>query len=215
MKSKSQPVIKSKSQLERQKKQYQRLVTLVDCIYGFVLVILVTNLPIPSGEEWTNGTLVEFLTSQGGDFFPVIVALVLLTSYWIQNNNLLGNLVRTDTIHTSISLLQIFFVFLYLYAVILGTEPNFEGKPGVFALQSLTGALIGIAGVISWLYAQKNRRLLSDELSEAEIRGMKHQLLGEPITALITFPCAFLGGIAWEISWFSYPLVIRILQRFI
>ena len=208
--------MKSNSQLERQKKQYERLATLVDCIYGFVLVILVTNLPIPSEEEWGNGgTLVEFLTSQGGDFFPVIIALVLLTSYWIQNNNLFGNLVRTDNIHTSISLLQILFVFLYLYAVILGTEPNFEGRPGVFALQSLTAALIGIAGVISWFYAQQNRRLLSDELSEAEIRGMKLQLLGEPITALITFPCAFLGGIAWELSWFSYPLVIRLLQRFI
>ncbi len=188
---------------------------MVDCIYGFVLVILVTNLPIPSEEEWSNGTLVEFLTSQGGDFFPVIIALVLLTSYWIQNNNLFGNLVRTDGIHTSISLLQILFVFLYLYAVILGTEPNFEGRPGVFALQSLTAALIGIAGVISWFYAQQNRRLLSDELSEAEIREMKRNLLGEPITALITFPCAFLGGIVWEISWFSYPLVIRLLQRFL
>ena len=207
--------MKSQSKLERQKKQYDRLVTLVDSIYALVLVILVTNLPIPSEEEWTDGTLVEFLTSQGGDFFPVIIALVLLTSYWIQNNNLFGNLVRTDAIHSSISLLQILFVFSYLYAVILGTEPNFEGRPGVFALQSLTAALIGIAGVISWFYAQQNRRLLSDELTEAEIREMKRNLLGEPITALITFPCAFLGGIAWEISWFSYPLVIRLLQRFI
>ncbi len=206
--------MKSQSKLERQKKQYDRLVTLVDSIYALVLVILVTNLPIPSEEEWTDGTLVEFLTSQGGDFFPVIIALVLLTSYWIQNNNLFGNLVRTDAIHSSISLLQILFVFSYLYAVILGTEPNFEGRPGVFALQSLTAALIGIAGVISWFYAQQNRRLLSDELTEAEIREMKRNLLGEPITALITFPCAFLGGIAWEISWFSYPLVIRLLQRF-
>ncbi len=207
--------MKSQSQLERQKKQYERLATLVDSIYALVLVILVTNLPIPDEKEWTNGTLVEFLTSQRENFFPVIIALVLLTSYWMQNNNLFGNLVRTDVIHSSISLLQILFVFSYLYAVILGTEPNFEGRPGVLALQSLTAALIGIAGVISWFYAQQNRRLLSDQLTEAEIRKMKSNLLGEPITALITFPCAFLGGIAWEISWFSYPLVIRLLQRFL
>ena len=207
--------MKSQSQLERQKKQYERLATLVDSIYALVLVILVTNLPIPDEKEWTNGTLVEFLTSQKENFFPVIIALVLLTTYWMQNNNLFGNLVRTDVIHSSISLLQILFVFSYLYAVILGTEPNFEGRPGVLALQSLTAALIGIAGVISWFYAQQNRRLLSDQLTEAEIRKMKGNLLGEPITALITFPCAFLGGIAWEISWFSYPLVIRLLQRFL
>ena len=207
--------MKSQSQLERQKKQYERLATLVDSIYALVLVILVTNLPIPDEKEWSNGTLVEFLTSQKENFFPVIIALVLLTTYWMQNNNLFGNLVRTDVIHSSISLLHILFVFSYLYAVILGTEPNFEGRPGVLALQSITAALIGIAGVISWFYAQQNRRLLSDQLTEAEIRKMKGNLLGEPITALITFPCAFLGGIAWEISWFSYPLVIRLLQRFL
>ena len=207
--------MKNQSQLERQKKQYERLATLVDSIYALVLVILVTNLPIPSEEELVNGTLIEFLTSQGRDFFPVIIALVLLTSYWMQNNNLFGNLVRTDTIHSSISLLQILFVFAYLYAVILGTEPNFEGRPGVLALQSFTAALIGITGGMSWFYAQQKRRLLSDELTDAEIREMKRNLLGEPITALITFPCAFLGGIVWEISWFSYPLVIKLLQRFI
>ncbi|MDJ0682871.1 MAG: TMEM175 family protein [Xenococcaceae cyanobacterium MO_167.B52] len=206
--------MKSQSKIERQKKQYDRLSTLVDSIYALVLVILVTNLPFPSEEEWTEGTLVEFLTSQRGDFFPVIIALVLLSSYWIQNNNLFGNLVRTDAIHSSLSLLQILFVFSYLYAVILGTEPKFEDRPGVLALQSLTAACIGITGVISWFYAQQNRRLLSDELTAPEIREMKRNLLGEPITALITFPCAFLGGIAWEIAWFSYPLVIRLLQRF-
>ena len=207
--------MKSKGKLEIQKNQYSRLSTLIDCIYALVLVIIVTQLPLPSEEQWAGGTLIEFITSQGNDLFPVIIALVLLTTYWIQNNSLFGNLVRTDNIHTSLSLLQIFFVFSYLYAVSLATEENFEGQSGVMALQSITAALIGIAGSMSWFYAQQNRRLLSNELSQPEIREMQISLLGEPITALITLPCAFLGGIAWEISWFSYPLVVRLLQRLI
>ena len=205
--------MKSKGKLEIQKNQYSRLATLIDCIYALVLVIIVTQLPLPSEEQWAGGTLVEFMTSQGNDLFPVIIALVLLTTYWVQNNSLFGNLVRTDNIHTSLSLLQIFFVFSYLYAVSLGTEESFEGQSGVMALQSITAALIGIAGSMSWLYAQQNRRLLSDELSQLEIREMQISFLGEPITALITLPCAFLGGIAWELSWFSYPLVVRLLHR--
>ncbi len=207
--------MKSKAKLEIQKNQYSRLATLIDCIYALVLVIIVTQLPVPSEEEWAGGTLIEFLTSQGNDLFPVIIALVLLITYWIQNNSLFGNLVRTDNIHTSLSLLQIFFVFSYLYAVSLGTEENFEGQSSVLAFQSITAALIGIAGAMSWFYAQQNQRLLSDELTHLEIREMQISLLGEPITALITLPCAFLGGIAWEISWFSYPLVVRLLRRLI
>ena len=206
---------KSKAKLEIEKNQYSRLATLIDCIYAVVLVIVVTQLPLPSEEEWTGGNLIEFLTSQGNDLFPMIIALVLLTTYWIQNNSLFGNLVRTDNIHTSLSLLQIFFVFSYLYAVSLGTDTSFEGKPGILALQSITAALIGIAATMSWFYAQQNRRLLSDELTPLETREMQISLLGEPITALITLPFAFMGGIAWEISWFSYPLVVRLLRRFI
>ena len=206
---------KSKAKLEIEKSQYSRLATLIDCIYAVVLVIVVTQLPLPAEEEWTGGNLIEFLTSQGNDLFPMIIALVLLTTYWIQNNSLFGNLVRTDNIHTSLSLLQIFFVFCYLYAVSLGTDTSFEGKPGILALQSITAALIGIAATMSWFYAQQNRRLLSDELTPLEAREMQISLLGEPITALITLPCAFMGGIAWEISWFSYPLVVRLLRRLI
>ena len=207
--------MKSQSKLMRQEKQYERLATLIDCIYALVLVTLVTYLPLPSEEEWAGGNLTEFLTSQREDFFPVIIALVLLTIYWIQNNNLFDNLIRTDAIHTSILLLQILFVFSYLYTVFLGTEPDFEGEPIVLALQSFTASLIGIAGIISWLYAQQNHRLLSEKLTAPEIREKKLNLLAEPITALVTFPFAFLGGIFWEISWLSYPLIIRLLQRFI
>ena len=205
--------MKSKSKLIRQKKQYDRLATLVDSIYALVLVILVTYLPIPSEEDWAGGNLTDFLNSQKEHIFPVIIALILLTTYWIQNNNLVGNLIRTDAIHSSISLLQILFVFLYLYVVILGTVPDFEGTPTVLALQSLTASFIGITGVTSWLYAQHNHRLLSEEITGAEIKEMKLNLLSEPITALISLPFAFLGGFMWEISWLSYPLVIKLLQR--
>ena len=207
--------MKSQSKLMRQEKQYERLATLIDCIYALVLVTLVTYLPLPSEEEWVGKNLNEFLTSQREDFFPVIIALVLLTIYWIQNNNLFGNLIRTDGIHTSILLLQILLVFLYLYTVILGTESDFEGEPIVLALQSFTASLIGIAGIVSWLYAQQNHRLLSEKLTDPEIREKKLNLLAEPITALVTLPFAFLGVIFWEISWLSYPLIIRLLQRFI
>lgn len=206
--------MKSKSKLIRQKKQYDRLATLVDSIYALVLVILVTYLPIPSEEEWVGGNLTEFLNSQKEHIFPVIIALILLTTYWIQNNNLVGNLIRTDAIHSAISLLQILFVFLYLYTVILGTIPEFEGTPTILALQSITASFIGIAGVISWLYAQHNHRLLSEDITDAEIKEMRLNLLGEPITALVSLPFAFLGGFMWEVSWLSYPLVVRMLQRF-
>ena len=202
-----------KAKLERERKQLRRLETLVDSVYALVLVLIATQLPTPSEQQWAGGTINQFWASQGDDLIPVLIGLVLVTIYWLQNNTLFGNLVRTDTIHTSVSLVQIFFVLFYLYAVTLGTDPKLEENVDVLALQSITAALIGIAAVASWSYASKNRRLLSAEVTQQNARELQVNFLVEPITALITLPCAFLGMIVWQIAWLVYPLVALLLKR--
>jgi hypothetical protein len=42
---------------------------------------------------------------------------------------------------------------------------------------------------------------------------LRDRVMAEPITAIITLPCAFVGPIIWEISWFSYPLVVWLVRR--
>ncbi len=47
----------------------------------------------------------------------ILLAVVIVIVYWLQNNSLPGNLNKTDGIHTAISIFQLFFVLLYLYAI--------------------------------------------------------------------------------------------------
>ena len=81
------------------------------------------------------------------------------------------------------------------------------------AFKSIAAALVGLAGSWGWTYAIKNHRLLLPEVSEQYAYQLRDRILAEPITAILTIPMAFFGPIFWEISWFSYPLVVVLVRH--
>jgi hypothetical protein len=124
---------------------------------------------------------------------------------------LFGNLQSTDSRHSILSILQIFFLLTFLVSLREGIELG--PSTATRALESITAALVGIAGGWGWTYAIKNHRLLIPEVTEQYAYHLRDRILAEPITAIITLPCAFVGPIIWEISWLSYPLVIWLVRR--
>jgi hypothetical protein len=93
----------------------------------------------------------------------------------------------------------------------LGIEKG--GSAGTRAFESCAVLLMGIASSLGWSYAIKNRRLLSNEVTDKEARDLGNRIQAEPISALITIPFAFAHGILWEISWLSYIPVLFLLKR--
>jgi uncharacterized membrane protein len=203
--------IEDKAKLMRESRQLRRLEILMDVVYAIVIWRIFTILPRPDKGVWTWDTFGSFLSTNILDVLIVIIGLIIVTIYWLQNNALFGNLERTDNWHTAISILQIFFLLLFLYSIRLGVLLG----AGVAArlLESITAALVGIASVLGWSYAIKDRRLLAPEVSQEEARQLQERILVEPTTAIITIPCAFIGPILWEISWFLYPLLVALVKR--
>lgn len=196
---------------ERGVRQLKRLENLVDAVFALVIVLIVYDLETPSRMNFTSGTLQGFLTANGEAFSLSLIGLVLVVIYWLQNNALFGCLKLTDNRHTTVSLLQIFFLLLYLYAIGLGI--SFKGDSSLLALQSIAVALVGFAAGFGWWYAGKNHRLLTDNTTDQQVRQMLLNALAEPLTALITLPCALLGSVVWSVACLSYPLVVWILGR--
>ncbi len=132
------------------------------------------------------------------------LALLIVIIYWVQNNELFNYLDHTDVIHTGISLFQVFFLLLFLYAIRVGL--NFEGAPDARAFESSTAVLMGLFSYASWRYAM-NHGLLSDGISREKALQIRKRNFSEPATALITIPFAFIGPWLWELSWFLYPMI--------
>jgi len=131
--------------------------------------------------------------------------------FWLQNNLIFGNLQATDKFHTIISIIQLFFLLIFIKSLRIGVE--LEPSQITRTLESLSAAMVGVVSSWGWWYAIKNRRLLSPEVTDEYALELRDRILAEPLTALITLPFAFVNPSLWEISWWSYPLVVWLVKR--
>jgi uncharacterized membrane protein len=191
--------------------QLSRLERLTDVVYALVIWRAFALIPKPTTDEWSGEALGAFLTDNVAGFITVFIAIAVAIIYWLQNNTLFGNLERTDTRHTALSILQIFFLLLFLLSIKLGVELGGSLRSRVF--ESATAALVGITGGWAWSYAIKDRRLMLPEVTDSYARQLQDRILAEPITATLTILLAFVGPIIWEVGWLSYPLFVFLVRR--
>jgi uncharacterized membrane protein len=195
---------------ERYARQLHRLERLMDVVYAIVIWRIFILLPRPEAESFNWTDLFAFLFSNKIDLLMIVVGVTIVVIYWSQNNLLFGNLKRTDGRHTVLAIIQVFSLLLFLYAVRLGTF--FEGTEEARVFESLTASLVGITAAWGWYYAIK-KKLISDDISSVEARQVLDKILAEPICALLTIPCAFIGPLVWEIAWLSFIPVAQVIKR--
>ncbi|MDH3269614.1 MAG: TMEM175 family protein [Ignavibacteria bacterium] len=202
---------KTLAQKERDATQLRRLQTLMDVVFGVLLIRIFTLLPHPVRPETGAFDPLVIFTEGGENFIMFIVGFILITIYWIQNNKTTGNLVATDGKHTALSIAQLLFLLLYLYSVRLDMETNSD----VLALfmQSVSLALAGFAGVAAWVYATKHTEMVSEAVSPEEANDLKMSILAEPLAAVVTIPFAFIAPGIWNLSWLSVIVFGIFLKR--
>jgi hypothetical protein len=74
-------------------------------------------------------------------------------------------------------------------------------------LESFAALLLAVSAYLGWYYAYRKGDLVSDDVPASKSEALLKQNLAEPFTALLTMPFAFVGPIAWELSWFLYPFI--------
>jgi uncharacterized membrane protein len=208
---KNQDKPEDKAKLRRESQQLRRLARMVDVVYAIIIWRCFMLLPRPTAEQLSWEQFGAFLSANIGNFLLVVIGIAVAIIYWIQNNTLFGNLQSTDSRHTILSILQLFFLLVFLVSLRLGID--LWASTGTRTFESIAAAMVGIAGGWGWAYAIKNHRLLLPEVTEQYAYRLRDRILAEPITAAITVPFAFVGPISWEISWLSYPLVVWLMRR--
>jgi uncharacterized membrane protein len=202
---------KTQAQKERDATQLRRLQTLMDVVFGVLLIRVFTLLPHLTNPESGKVDPLVIFTEGGANFIMFVIGFVLITIYWIQNNKTTGNLVSTDGKHAMLSLLQLFFLLLYLYSVRLDMET--ESDVLALFMQSVSLALAGFAGVAAWVYATKHTEMVSEAVSPEEANDLKISILAEPLAAVVTIPFAFIGPGIWNLSWLSVIVFGIFLKR--
>ncbi len=190
--------------IEREKRQIRRLETLIDVVFGITLWRLFILLPRPADNpEW--GTLIEMLKDSGMQFLVVVIALVIVIIYWLQSHTLFKYLVKTDAVHSVLSVLQLFSLLLFLYAIAVGVVLKADESTRVF--ESVMACLLGVFSFAAWYYALNKGGLVTTELAQDEAKAITERIKAEPVTAVITIPFAYSMWM-WEASWLFYPVVV-------
>jgi uncharacterized membrane protein len=200
---------KTEAEKQRDERQLRRLQTLMDVIFGVLIIRIFTLLPQPG--EVLKGNRDPLTIFGEGQFVMFVIGIILVSIYWFQSNKTNGNLVATDGKHSFISILQMLFLLLYFYSV--GLDAATHSDVLALFMQSVTLALAGFAGVAAWVYASKHAELLSEAVSEEEVVVIRHSILTEPLAALFTIPFAFISPLWWNIAWLSVLFFGWVLKR--
>ena len=200
---------KTPAEIQRDERQLRRLQTLMDVVFGVLIIRLFMILPAP--EVVLEGGVDPLTIFGRGNFLMFIIGILLVSIYWFQSNKTNGNLVATDVKHSFLSILQMLFLLLYFYSISLDAAT--ESDALALFMQSVTLSLAGFTGVAAWVYVANHAELLSEAVSEKEANEITTNILSEPISAAITIPFAFVGPIAWNISWLSALLIGSFLKK--
>ena len=191
--------------------QLSRLERLADVIYALVLWRLFTLIPKPISAEGAWHTFSEYLAANGMTLIIVVIGVIFVIIYWLQSNTLLGNLEKSDSKHTILSIVQLFALLLFLMSLNLGVVLG--GSAFTRVLESATAALAGLSGAFAWRYGIKNRRLIQPDVTDFDAQKILDGVLAEPLTALMTIPFAFAGPWFWEASWLLLIPTNMVLKR--
>ena len=190
--------------------QLERLSVLTDVVYGVALVLVVTWLPLPEESHSTGAVwLFDLWVEYSNNIIAVIIGLAFTIIYWIRSNTLMTALDRTDGVHTGLSIASVFFLLLLLYVVRVSAE---VAAPSRRAGESIAVALIGIAAGTAWWWARR-KGLVREGITKEEMLGVQIEAFAEPLAALVTLPFAFVGELAWNLSWLAYIPIAAFLRR--
>jgi uncharacterized membrane protein len=182
-----------------------RLERVMDVVYALVIWRLFMILPRPEKGEGDTNSVLELLANNWDTFIIVLLALVIVIVFWLQNNSLFACLKATDRIHTAITIFQLFFLLFFLYSIGAGIRLGAAADSRL--LESFAALLLAVSAYLGWFYAYRKGDLVSDDVPVEKSEALLKRNLAEPITALLTMPFAFMGPIAWELSWFLYPFI--------
>jgi uncharacterized membrane protein len=203
--------LSEQSKLEVAHTQLRRLETLTDCAYAVSLVLIIQWMPLPS-ESTTGGVRVllgQLFEEYAGNLISIGIALAFVIIYWLRNNSRTALLDRTDTVHTTLSIVSVFFMLFLLYIVRVSAEvEGISSRAG----ESFAIAMVGLPLALGWWHAER-KELIREGVTDQEKKDEFVESFTEPVTALITLPFAFIGEFYWNLAWLAYFPVSILLKR--
>ena len=184
----------------------------LDVIFALIFFRIVEFLPSFQDGHWVQlpHGLLSLLASSTANLTRVIFGLMMTVYYWYRKNIFLSLLARSNGILATLSIASLFFVCLFMYALV--ADPTYAGGVPTLLLQSVS-ILIG-----SFLSFYALHYAIRAGLVRPELRPSAKQFarvdLSNPLAALVATGLSWSGLTIWTLSWFILmPLFAWLLAR--
>lgn len=160
----------------------ERISVLTDGVVAIALTLMVLELPVPDLKTDPNG-----LWELGGDFFLIGIGFISLGLFWALHHLIFQYIKRADGALMWLNI--IFLAFASLVPFWVAYLNVNEGSEEAMVIYSIPMSLTLLITLVIWLYATKDRCLISIELTETTIKGFTKFL-----TIMFIVTVIILGG---------------------
>jgi len=195
------------------RRRLRRLEVFLDVVYALLFAMMLQYLPQAEDMAWAEHRLglLQLLVDHRVELLRIFIGLGLTPIYWNLHVNLLAPLAGTDGRHTSLVLLQMAAVCLFVYFAI--SDPMLAGGPSSPALRCTMLVIAGVFGRLGWSHASRHG-LLEADFPRSDAKRVARENLVAPLTALFNLPLSWVGPGYWTVGWLVLPwLVSRGLER--
>lgn len=175
-----------------------RLEALSDGIFAFAMTLLVINIEVPDevpaivAPEPVQALLAKLYP----DFAHYFLAFIILAAFWVIHHSFMSHLRFVDRKLLWLNILGLMCIALIPFSTQLAdTYVHYPASAIIFELNILA---VGMIFLSQWLYASESRRLVADELPDADISRVTWSIFGMPLLSLAAMGIAFLGY-TWSI----------------
>lgn len=155
-----------------------RLVMLCDGVFAIAVTLLVLDIGIPqdlrSADQVANA--LETLIAPG---IIYLMTFLIIAIYWRFHRSLMQVVQRLD--NTFLSLTFLFLAFIAIFPATFKLMGVYGGYRLIAVIYTLGLSGCGFSALALWLYATRNHRLVSPDLSQEEINTRTISLLINPL----------------------------------
>ena len=165
-----------------------------DGVFAFAITLLVLNLRDPS----TSGvSLSEGLINEWQSFFALVTSFITILVMWLNHHNMFSHIDRVDRrLMLRNGILLLFVVLTPFTTSIVAGHMTLPDAGTAAVVYSGNFLFIAIAWNVLWRYCAKGRRLLREDVTDAEARTITQQYLVAPLGSVVALAISLVSGLA-------------------
>ncbi|NLI96810.1 MAG: DUF1211 domain-containing protein [Synergistaceae bacterium] len=190
-----------------------RLEAITDGVFAIAMTILVLGLDVPFLPKGASGQDVkEVLLGLSLPLFKYAISFLLLGAFWVMHVRQAHHVRRVDVPYLWLNMGSLLLVTLVPFSTSLVSDfPGMDVSEVFFHLN-----ILGISSLLAlqWLYATRNRWLVSNDLSEETIDLDRRLNLVIPAIAIVGLAMAPVGDFESNLLYLLAPFLFPLLRRF-